>query len=80
MEEQERKRKGDVYREIKVGAEFPASQGPERSQLAPGVFVDQAGQKHYVARREPCRRRGLAALYPGGPTRAASSAATGGSG
>src|SRR5213082_1491031 len=51
MEEQERKRKGDVYREIKVGAVFEASRGPERSQLAPGVFVDQAEQKHYVARR-----------------------------
>ena len=51
MEEQERKRKGDVHREIKVGAVFEASQGPERSQLAPGVFVDQAGQKHSVARR-----------------------------
>lgn len=51
MEEQERKRKGDVYREIKVGAVFEASPGPERSQLVPGVFVDQAEQKHYVARR-----------------------------
>jgi hypothetical protein len=51
MQEQERKRKGDVYREIKVGAVFEASAGPERSQLAPGVFVDQAEKKHYVARR-----------------------------
>jgi hypothetical protein len=51
MEEQERKRKGDVYREIKVGAVFEVSQGPKRSHLAAGVFVDQAGQKHYVARR-----------------------------
>jgi hypothetical protein len=51
MEEQERKRKGDVYREVKVGAVFEASRGPERSKLAPGVFVDQAEQKHYVARR-----------------------------
>ena len=51
MEEQEGKRKGDVYREIKVGAVFEASRGPQRSQLAPGVFVDQAEQKHYVARR-----------------------------
>src|SRR6266851_6315946 len=51
MEEQERKRKGDVYREVKVGAVFEATRGPERSGLAPGVFVDQAGQKHYVARR-----------------------------
>jgi hypothetical protein len=45
------KRRGDVYREVKVGAVFEASRGPERSGLAPGVFVDQAGQKHYVARR-----------------------------
>jgi hypothetical protein len=51
MEEQERKRKGDVYREVKVGAVFEATRGPERSGLASGVFVDQAGQKHYVARR-----------------------------
>jgi hypothetical protein len=51
MEDQERKRKGDVYREVKVGAVFEATRGPERSGLAPGVFVDQAGQKHYVARR-----------------------------
>jgi hypothetical protein len=51
LEEQERKRSGDVYREVKVGAVFEASRGPERSGLAPGVFVDQAGQKHYVARR-----------------------------
>src|SRR6266567_1143408 len=51
MEERERKRKGDVYREVKVGAVFAASRGPERSGLAPGMFVDQAGQKHYVARR-----------------------------
>ncbi len=51
MEEQERKRQGDVYREVKVGAVFEATRGPERSGLAPGVFVDQAGPKHYVARR-----------------------------
>ena len=42
---------GDVYREVKVGAIFEAIRLPERSGLAPGVFVDQAGQKHYVARR-----------------------------
>jgi len=51
MEEQERKRKGDVYREVKVGAVFEATRGPERSGLARGVFVDQAGQKQYVARQ-----------------------------
>ena len=51
LEEKERQRPGDVYREVKVGAVFPASRGPERSGLAPGVFVDQAGKKRYVARR-----------------------------
>ncbi len=51
LEEQERKRKGDVYREVKVGAVFEATRGPKRSRLAPGVLVDQAGPKHYVARR-----------------------------
>jgi hypothetical protein len=51
MEDKELKRRGDVYREVKVGAVFETSRGPERSKLAPGVFVDQAGQKHYVARR-----------------------------
>jgi hypothetical protein len=51
MEDKECKRSGDVYREVKVGAVFESSRGPERSGLAPGVFVDQAGQKHYVARR-----------------------------
>jgi predicted CoA-binding protein len=51
MEDKERRRSGDVYREVKVGAVFEASRGPERSGLVPGVFVDQAGQKHYVARR-----------------------------
>ena len=51
MEEQERKRKEDVYREVKVGAVFEATRGPERSGLAPGVFVGQGGHKHYVARR-----------------------------
>ena len=58
MEEQERKRKGDVYREVKVGAVFEASRGPERSELAPGVFVDQAGPKHYVARRAKAQEFG----------------------
>ena len=51
MEDKERKRSGDVYREIKVGAVFEATRGPQRSGLAPGVFVDQAGPKQYVARR-----------------------------
>src|SRR5260370_27719196 len=49
MEEQERKRSGDVYREVKVGAVFEATRGPERSRLGPEVFVDRGGKKHYVA-------------------------------
>lgn len=36
MAEKEQKRKGDVYREIKVGAVFRAERGRERSELAPG--------------------------------------------
>ena len=53
MEEKEQKRKGDVYREIKVGAVFRAERGRERSELAPEVWVDtpQAGSMRYVARR-----------------------------
>jgi hypothetical protein len=51
MEDKEVKRRGDVYREVKVGAVFQPTRGPERSGLAPGVFVDQAGEKQYVARR-----------------------------
>lgn len=51
MEDKEVKRQGDVYREVKVGAVFQPTRGPERSGLAPGVFVDQAGEKQYVARR-----------------------------
>ncbi len=59
LEEHEGKRTGDVYREVKVGAVFEASRGPERSELAPGVFVDQAGEKHYVARRSKAEGEGL---------------------
>lgn len=51
MKEKELKRSGDVYREVKVGAVFVPKLRPERSGLAPGVFVDEAGPKHYVARR-----------------------------
>src|SRR5258708_495695 len=50
MEEKEQKRKGDVYREIKVGAVFRAQRGRERSELAPDVWLDtpQAGSMRYV--------------------------------
>ncbi|GAC1350940.1 MAG: hypothetical protein NVS4B9_35640 [Ktedonobacteraceae bacterium] len=53
MEEEERKRKGDVYREMKVGAVFVAQRGPQRSELAPEVWVDtpREGSLRYVARR-----------------------------
>lgn len=51
MEKQEVERDGDVYREIKVGAVFEAAHGRERSDLAPGVFVDAACPIKYVARR-----------------------------
>jgi Uncharacterised protein family (UPF0236) len=51
MEETETKRKGDVYREIKVGAVFEGVPGRERSELVPGVFVDEPGPITYLARR-----------------------------
>nr|HET6901966.1 ISKra4 family transposase [Ktedonobacteraceae bacterium] len=51
MEEGETKRTGDVYREIKVGAVFEGIPGRERSELVPGVFLDEPGPIQYVARR-----------------------------
>ena len=53
MEQEERHRKGDVYREIKAGAVFRAEQGSKRSELVPGVYVDtpEPGSVRYVARR-----------------------------
>lgn len=53
MEQEEQHRAGDVYREIKVGAVFPAQRGRERSELAPGAWVDEPieGHVHYVAQR-----------------------------
>jgi hypothetical protein len=53
MEQEERQRKGDVYREIKAGAVFRAERGPKRSELAPGVYVDTPAPDsvRYVARR-----------------------------
>lgn len=51
MEETEIKRKGDVYREIKVGAVFEGRPGRERSELVPGVFLDEPGPIKYIARR-----------------------------
>jgi hypothetical protein len=53
MEASEGKRKGDLYRELKVGATFQAERGRERSELAPEVWVDtpKEGSMRYVARR-----------------------------
>ena len=51
MEEAEARRTGDVYREIKVGAVFEGIPGRERSELAPGVFLDEPGPITYVAHR-----------------------------
>lgn len=51
MEEAETTRTGDVYREIKVGAVFEGIPGRERSELVPGVFLDEPGPIEYLARR-----------------------------
>src|SRR5439155_26180552 len=53
MEASEKKRKGDVYRELKVGAIFEAERGRERSDLVPEVWVDtpKENRMRYVARR-----------------------------
>ncbi len=53
MEQEERHRPGDVYREIKAGAVFRAERGSKRSELVPGVYVDTPaqGSMRYVARR-----------------------------
>jgi len=53
MEQEERHRKGDVYREIKAGAVFRAERGSKRSELVPEMYVDTPapGSMRYVARR-----------------------------
>jgi len=53
MEQEERQRQGDIYREIKAGAVFRAERGSQRSELVPGVYVDTPAQDslRYVARR-----------------------------
>ena len=53
MEEKEKTRKGDVYREMKVGVIFEAERGRERSELAPDVWIDtpKENSMRYVARR-----------------------------
>jgi hypothetical protein len=56
MEKHEQERKGDVYREDRVGAVFLAERGNERSELAPDVWIDtpKEGSQRYVARRTAC--------------------------
>ena len=53
MQDDEEKRKGDVYREVKVGAVFQAERGRDRSTLVPGAWIDtpKPGSMRYVARR-----------------------------
>jgi hypothetical protein len=53
MQDSEKIRKGDVYRELKVGTIFEAERGRERSELAPEVWIDtpKEGSQRYVARR-----------------------------
>jgi hypothetical protein len=63
MEEDERKRKGDVYREMKVGAVFLAERGPERSGLAPEVWVDTRYPKAVCATSLGARPRAALASY-----------------
>jgi hypothetical protein len=53
METSEENRKGDVYRELKVGTIFEAERGPERCELVSDVWIDIPKEKsmRYVARR-----------------------------
>ena len=51
MAEAQAKRTGEIYREIKVGAVFEGIPGRERSELVPGVFLEEPGPIQYVARR-----------------------------
>lgn len=53
IEKHEQERKGDVYRETRVGATFLAERGNERSELAPDVWIEtpKEGSQRYVARR-----------------------------
>lgn len=75
MEQDEQQRRGDVYREIKVGAVFQAQRGRERSELAPGAWVDAPveGSLHYVSQRSALGdfgRRLYALAVQGGMARA----------
>src|SRR6266566_5099336 len=80
MEGQERKRKGDVYREVKVGAVVEATRGPERSGTgARRVCGSSRAQARCGSSRES-GRQGLAALCPGCQVWAAAGAPVGGLG
>ena len=75
MEQDEQQRRGDVYREIKVGAVFAAQPGRERSKLTPGAWVDApvAGSLQYVSQRTALGdfgRRLYALAMQGGLSRA----------
>lgn len=75
IEPDEQQRRGDVYREIKVGAVFAAKPGRERSELAPGTWVDAPveGSLHYVSQRTALGdfgRRLYALAVQGGLSRA----------
>jgi hypothetical protein len=58
MEEPEKQRPGDVYREVKVGAVFTATRGRSRSNLIPGTFIDAGSPIQYVARRSTAQTFG----------------------
>jgi hypothetical protein len=62
MEAPEQQQTGDVYREVKVGAVFAASRGRERSELVPGIFLDEPSTISYLARRTTAEQFGPA-LY-----------------
>lgn len=53
MEKHEHERKGDVYREFRVGTVFLAERGNQRSELAPDVWIDTPTEatQQYIARR-----------------------------
>src|SRR5260370_40947434 len=53
MEKHEQERKGDVYREFRVGTVFPAERGNERAELAPDVRIDTPKERtqQNIARR-----------------------------
>jgi hypothetical protein len=59
MEASEKKRKGDVYRELKVGAIFEAERGRERSELAKDGLGGYAKGEQYALCRSTDGQRGF---------------------